>query len=132
MFSTDELTDARAEFAQLMTHTYTRIPRLAGADDAWGDQSFTPGTAQANRPCRYFERSTVTVDPNGLTNLNVPTLMVPTSDVLGKGDQVSQIQTSDGTLLVGGPIEVEDISPVFPDAGGPIYRRALLRQVQNV
>lgn len=143
MISAGELAGMRREVERTFVHTYTRTPRLSTADnpatptadesqDAWGSPAVTFGSAQPGRPCKYRERSTPVVTPNGLVNVNVPVLLVPSSDQIAPGDQVSQVVDAYGTVFVAGPVEVEDVSPRGTIAGGPLHLEAQLRQALQI
>lgn len=132
MISAGELAEMRRDVDSTFVHTYTRTPRAAGADDAWGDQSFSDATPLTGRPCKYREASTPLVGPNGLEVVNIPQMQVPALDPITMGDKVSQIKDAYGNVMVQGPVEVEDVSPVGTIAGGPLHLQVRLRQVQNV
>jgi hypothetical protein len=72
------------------------------------------------------------VGPNGLEIVNLPFMKVPALDPIAPGDKVSLITDAYGRVMVQGPVEVEDITPVGAVAGGPLHQQVRLRQVQNV
>lgn len=100
-------------------HTYTRIPRVAGARTAWGTTPLTPGTPQVGRACTYVNRDDIDTRETGVVVRQTPPLQVsnvyrevlylPWDDDLAKDDQVANVLDPDGRLLLIGPVPVIDV-----------------------
>src|SRR5258708_8026115 len=132
----------RREMRRFLLHSYTRTPRLITADTGTGDPTTDPGVDEWNQPvysfgppvsgipCFYELREIPVITPQGLTTLNLPRLILAIGDPLKKGDHVSNIITSDKTVILVGPVAVEDVRPQDPNVGGPVLIEAVLREVQ--
>ncbi len=133
----------RQETARFLLHTYTRISRIPPAitdpptplsEDDWGLPVYAlgkPGTpnVQNNIPCFYGIKETAVITPEGLITLNLPILTCAYTDIIKKGDRVSNIQTLDGTMLVAGPVLVESVERQDPNIGGPVLIECQLREI---
>lgn len=144
------LGNMRREVRRFLQHTYTRTSRLpvtnassAPVLDAWGQQTYQfivtqgPGLEvdaqqETGIPCFYTLQEVAFPTPDGLTTLNRPILTLGFDDPTQVGDHVSNIQTSDGAILVVGPVVVESLQLRDPNVGGPVLIEAHLRDVQFV
>lgn len=131
------------EALRQMVHTYTRQQRNAimtppTADNDWGQPQYVYPPPADNQPCYYVQRSRAIVQPYGLMSKNVPTLFIPQGDPLDRGDYVSNIRaapnpiTGESLLLLDGPVEVEDTTPLASNVDGAILVQCSLRDVQIV
>lgn len=128
LISAAEATGIREALALFLVHSYTRTPVTAGADDAHGNAAQTAGTPVTGVACKYTADDTVRIirDGGGFTSLTVPTLKVAHNDPLDENDIVSNIQNSEGTVLLAGPIEVGAL--ISSDGLGPtLQKRFMLR-----
>lgn len=107
LLSAGALASARAALAILLTHTYTRTPITAGAEDAEGNAAATLGTPVTGVACRYEVQQRAVRDEGGVTLVSIPTLAVAATDVLAVGDRVTAITGSDAVVLAAGPFRVE-------------------------
>jgi hypothetical protein len=128
LISTAEAPAIRADFARFFVHTYTRTSRVAsGTEDAHGDAEQSE-TTTTGAPCKYVSEARVRVrnDEGGVTIVRAPTLTVAHDDPLDETDLVSNVQASDGTVLLSGPIQV---GPPVHSAGfgPPLVKRFVLR-----
>lgn len=106
LISTAEAVSIREALAVFFTHTYVRIARSDGAEDAWGDETTTDSAPSAALPCKYRVSTQAVRTDIGVTLVGTPTLKVPTSDPLTTGDVVRDIRNSEGTVLHAGPLTV--------------------------
>lgn len=126
MISSGEAAQLRAEMARVsFPHTLTRTPITAGAEDSEGNATRVLGTPVTGLPCRYRAEETLRTDEGGRTTIYRPNLSIPHDSPLAVGDLVSAIKTSDGVVLLAGPLTVERIEPIA--AFGPtLAQRAYL------
>ena len=140
----------RHQVDPVFVHTYTLTqlaptpdnPSTTGVDestDAWGSQVEAAGTQTTNLPCLYMEESVVNVQPTGPVQINRAVLLVPSTDVASPGDYVSNVVTPadpahnvSQTILLVGPVRIEDTHAVAPMNGGVIYKDCILREVAEV
>jgi len=133
----------QSEALRQLHHTYTkhkRVPLLTQAEplNDWNQPEFVYPPPETELPCFYIQRSKPIIQPQGLMSKNVPLLYVPYGDTLARGDWISNVQTivnvSTGTraLLLAGPLEVEDTSPLSPNVEGWILLIAQLREIKLV
>lgn len=125
--SPGEAASIRADRARVMlTHTYTRTPVTAGAEDSEGNAARTLGTPVTGLACRYRAEEVLRTDGGGRVTIYRPSLALPHDSPLAVGDLVSTITNSDGTVLLAGPLAVESVTSNA--AFGPtLSRRAYLR-----
>jgi hypothetical protein len=127
------LDNMRRETRRFLLHSYTRVARLsAGALDSWGQATYNFAGPVNNIPCFYAVKEVPIVTPEGLTTLNLPVLTLGFDDPAQVGDLVQNIQTTDGVLLVLGPVLIESLQPRDPNVGGPVLIEAHLREVEFV
>lgn len=133
----------QSEALRQLHHTYTkqlRSPVISEPEplNDWNQPEYQYPAPITNLPCFYVQRSKPIIQPQGLMSKNVPLLYVPMGDMLRRGDWVSNVQTTvnplTGTqvLLLAGPLEVEDTSPLSPNVEGWILLIAQLREVKQV
>lgn len=127
----------RAALRPLLTNTYTRTgPPVAVTDedgpvlDAWGNPTYTDGTATSGLPCMYLSTRRMVVREQGNVILDVPTLYVYHDDTLTTGDTVTNITDRDGTVLVASAV-VDDIDPAA-EAGASVMKVCTLSSVVAV
>lgn len=134
------------ETKRYLQHLYTRIPIVPIIDptngqevlDDWGLPSYSQPTTYPNQPCQFYYKIRTIVTPYGVTNLNVPTLVIAPEDPLAEGDQVSNIvtipdpDTGAQVVLLTGPMFVEKVYPQDPQYGTSIYNEASLRDMKVV
>lgn len=128
LVTTAEATSIRAALGLFLVHTATVQPYTAGAEDAHGNASQSAGTPRTGVACKYVSEARVRVrnDEGGTTIVRAPTLTVASDDPLDETDTVANIQASDGTVLLAGPIEVGP--PVHSAGFGPVIsKRFILR-----
>ena len=131
LISSAEATGIRAALALFRVHTYTRTPVTAGAEDAHGDVTYTRGTPVTGVACKYVADETVRVirDAGGATIVTVPTLTVAHDDPLDENDLVSNVQNSEGGVLLADTVEVGAL--ISSDGLGPaLSKKFMLRAVR--
>jgi hypothetical protein len=121
LISSAEAVGLRDALSVFMVHTYSRTPRVAGAEDNHGNETEADGTAVTGVACKYRASDRVRVDIDGALVLRAPTLTVAHDDPLTDGDQVSNVQDSEGVVLLAGPVTV---GPAVHSAGlGPTLKK---------
>ena len=115
----------RRVFDSLLAHSYTLTPVTAGADDGYGS-SETEGTPVTGKTCRYRATNRLRLDQGNRVIVSTPVLTVPHDDPIKSGDLVSNVQDSDGQVLLVGPVEVETIE-ASAGLGPTLQKRAVLR-----
>jgi hypothetical protein len=136
-YLTDRLTQGvRTQFANMMAHTYDRVPVTRGARNDWSETPMTPGAPVVGRPCRYMHRASIEITPEGFAVVKSPptrgaviyreVLLLPWDDTLAVDDLVQNIRDLDGAVLLVGPVPVVE---ALPRSGlGPTTNRvAVLR-----
>lgn len=106
LISAAEAAGVRTALSAFLTHTLTRTPVTAGADDAHGNDTSTLGTPVTGLACKFRVQNRVVRDETGITIVSTPTLKVAHDSPLATGDLVSNIQNSDGVVLIAGPLTV--------------------------
>jgi hypothetical protein len=120
--SPGEATAIRRELAVVAyPHTFTRTPITEWLEDPEGNAELQPGTPVPGLPCNYEAEETLVTDTGGRTTIYRPSLDLPHDAALEVGDQVSNITTAEGVVLLAGPLTVER---VMPDAAfGPTLNK---------
>lgn len=121
LLTTAEATSVRDALSVLLVHSYTRTPVTAGAEDAHGNETASSGTPVTAVACKYRVSNRAVRDETGITIVSTPTLKVAHDDPLATGDLVSNIQNSEGTVLLAGPLTVG--VPLSGDGLGPALTR---------
>lgn len=121
LIGTAEAAAIRSALSILLVHSYTRTPVTAGAEDAHGNETSSAGTPVTSVPCKYRVSNRALRDETGITIVSTPTLKVAHDDPLATGDLVSNIQNSEGTVLLAGPLTVG--VPLSGDGLGPALTR---------
>ncbi len=126
--SPGEAASIRRDLASVaLPHLFTRTPVTAGTEDSEGNAGRTSGTPTSGLPCRYRAEETLRTDTGGRTTIYRPSLALPQDSPLAVGDIVSAVTTSEGTVLLAGPLAVESVteSAAFgPSLGKRAYLRA--------
>lgn len=125
LISAGTTTQLRRTFDSLLAHTYTLTPRTSGADDGYGS-SLTEGAPVADKPCRYRATDRLRLENGSRITVSTPVLTVPHDDPIAVNDLVSNVQDSEGTVLLAGPIAVESIE-ASAGLGPTLQKRAVLR-----
>lgn len=115
----------RAALGGLLWHRYTLTPRTAGSDDGYGGTP-TEGTPVTGKPCRYEVQQIVQYQDGTRVLVETPTLAVAHDDPIKANDLVSNVLGSDATVLLAGPVTVEDVISEA-DLGPVLQKRAILR-----
>lgn len=134
VYVTQSLLDTmRRQTRKFLLHTYTRQTRLpADNPDSWNLPGYQFSNTVSGIPCFYAVKEVPIVTPEGLTTLNLPVLTLGYDDTTQVGDLVTNILTTDGTVLLSGPVLVESLQPRDPNMGGPVLIEAHLRDVEFV
>jgi hypothetical protein len=134
----------RSEMRRFLLHSYTRISRITLPDagtgpgannagvDEWNQPTVSFAPPVSGLPCFYEINRGPLVTPRGLLGMNVPRLFVSIDDTLKEGDHVTNVTTSDGSILLIGPVIVESIQRQDPNVGGPVIIEATLREAQII
>lgn len=141
----------RLESSRQLLHTYTRTPRTTVPDtgtgdpatdpglDSWGQPVRTTGVPVDNLPCFFQHDRSVQVTPEGLVQLDQPTLTVASSDPIQPGDIVTNVQTLPdlvnnipALMILIGPYVVENLLPQDPYYGATLFNQVVLRQLEIV
>lgn len=121
LITTAEATAIRSALSTLLVHTFTRTPVTAGAEDAHGNVTSSAGTPVTGLACKYRSRTRPVRDEAGVTLVATPTIKVAHNSPLTTGDLVSNIQNSEGTVLLAGPLTVG--AQLNSDGLGPALTR---------
>ena len=121
LITTAEATGIREALALFLVHSFTRTPVTAGAEDAHGNIPSSLGTPVTGLACKYRSRTRPVRDEAGVTLVATPTIKVAHDSPLVTGDLVSNIQNSEGTVLLAGPLTVG--AQLNSDGLGPALTR---------
>lgn len=121
LITSEEAVSIRAALSILLTHTYSRTPVTAGVEDAHGNVTSSAGTPVTGLACKYRSRTRPIRDEAGVTLVATPTIKVAHDSPLVTGDLVSNIQNSEGTVLLAGPLTVG--AQLNSDGLGPALTR---------
>lgn len=125
LISTGTTTQLRRTFDSLLSHSFTLTPVTSGADDGYGAAT-TEGTPVTGKTCRYRAQDRLRLANGDRVIVSTPVLTVPHNDPIKTNDLVSNVQDSDGVVLLVGPIEVEVIE-ASAGLGPTLQKRAVLR-----
>lgn len=125
LISAGTTTQLRRTFDRLLGHRYTRTPAVVGADDAYGSTT-TYGTPVTALPCRYRATDRLRFEQGVMMTVSTPVITVPHDDAIKVGDEVSNIQDSNGVVLAAGPLTVETVE-ASAGLGPTLQKRAVLR-----
>lgn len=107
LISSADAVGIRAALAVFLVHTCVLTPRVASTPDGENDVTYTAGTPVTGVACKYIAEDRVRLDDAGRTLVSVPTLTVAAGQTIAPGATVSNVQDSEGTVLLAGPATVE-------------------------
>lgn len=116
----------REQLAVFRVHTCTVTPRVAGPPDGENNVTYTDGTPVTGVACKYRAEDRVRIDETGQTLVSVPTVTVAHDLAIAVGSKVSNVQDSDGAVLLAGPAVVEYVVPAA-GFGPTLKKRCVLR-----
>lgn len=87
-------------FGGALDETYTRVPVVGTAEDAWGQQTAQHGTPVPALACKLRVVESVTRDDLGALLLRRPFLWVRHDDPIAVGDTVTDVRDGEGRLLL--------------------------------
>jgi len=128
------------EFRRTLIHRYTKIKRIppdSSTEDEWSQPEYNFDDPITDLPCFYQVDRKVAITPNGIMQVNTPTLDVDFTDDLAPSDVVINIQTTpdvDGSVITlqVGPLIVEQLQQQNPNSNGSMFNQAELRSVEIV
>jgi len=125
LISTAEAPAIRDALGLFRVHTATITPRTdSGADDAWSNPVITDGTPVTAIPCKFRADDRVRLDEHGNLVIKAPTLTVAHDLSVSIGAVVTNVQNSEGVVLLAGPATVEYI--VSSSGLGPALKKRLV------
>lgn len=125
LISDAQAASIRSALSVFLTHTATITPKTAGAANDWGEDTATDGTPVTGVACKYKAEDRVVIDESGRTLVSVPTITLAHDQTIAVGSSVSNVQDSQGVVLLAGPARVDYI--VASAGFGPtLKKRAVL------
>lgn len=116
-----------------LDHLYdlTKASVVSG-EDATGYVTRTPGATTTGLACHFRDVSAMQPDAGGLVVMEKPLLVVQGDGAAAEGDSVANVRTKDGTVLMAGPVLIENVLDAQPGVGGPMSKVLALRTEEEL